>query len=225
MAVLARSAGGRASARHGARPRRSCPISPSSTSKQGPPWCRIDVTQKARRQRGCPSCPRTIRSTNSSAASARFRAARRGRSASSEQQSVGSGFIIGSDGYIITNAHVVDEADEVTVKLTDKREFKAKVIGTDKRTDVALLKIEANGPAEGDDRRSRQAQGRRMGRRDRQAVRPREHDDRRHRQREGPRPAAGESRAVHPDRRRDQPGQLGRAAVQHARARSSASTR
>ncbi|HET7031845.1 MAG TPA: DegQ family serine endoprotease [Casimicrobiaceae bacterium] len=60
-----------------------------------------------------------------------------------EQQSVGSGFILSSDGYIITNAHVVDGADEVTVKLTDKREFKAKVIGADKRTDVALLKIEA----------------------------------------------------------------------------------
>ena len=63
--------------------------------------------------------------------------------ASSTQQSVGSGFIISSDGYLITNAHVVDGADEVTVKLTDKREFKAKVIGADKRTDVALLKIEA----------------------------------------------------------------------------------
>ncbi len=60
-----------------------------------------------------------------------------------EQQSVGSGFIISSDGYLITNAHVVDGADEVTVKLSDKREFKAKVIGADKRTDVALLKIEA----------------------------------------------------------------------------------
>ncbi len=60
-----------------------------------------------------------------------------------EQQSVGSGFIIGSDGYIVTNAHVVDGADEVNVKLSDRREFKAKVIGLDKRTDVALLKIDA----------------------------------------------------------------------------------
>ena len=60
-----------------------------------------------------------------------------------EQQSVGSGFIISSDGYLITNAHVVDGADEVSVKLTDKREFKAKVVGFDKRTDIALLKIEA----------------------------------------------------------------------------------
>lgn len=58
-------------------------------------------------------------------------------------QSLGSGFIISGDGYILTNAHVVDAADEVTVKLTDKREFKAKVIGADRRTDVALIKIEA----------------------------------------------------------------------------------
>ncbi len=57
--------------------------------------------------------------------------------------SLGSGFIISADGYILTNAHVIDEADEVVVKLTDKRELKAKVIGADKRTDVALLKVEA----------------------------------------------------------------------------------
>ena len=61
------------------------------------------------------------------------------------QQGVGSGFIISADGYILTNAHVVDDATEVTVKLTDKREFKAKVIGADKRTDVALIKIDAKG--------------------------------------------------------------------------------
>ena len=60
-------------------------------------------------------------------------------------QSLGSGFIISSDGYILTNAHVVSEADEVVVKLFDKREFKAKIIGVDKRTDVALVKIEATG--------------------------------------------------------------------------------
>jgi len=62
-----------------------------------------------------------------------------------KSQSLGSGFIISSDGYILTNAHVVNEADEVIVKLYDKREFKAKIIGVDKRTDVALVKIEATG--------------------------------------------------------------------------------
>ncbi len=61
-----------------------------------------------------------------------------------KSQSLGSGFIISHDGYILTNAHVVNAADEVLVKLSDKREFKAKIIGADKRTDVALLKIEAS---------------------------------------------------------------------------------
>jgi len=56
---------------------------------------------------------------------------------------IGSGFVISEDGYILTNAHVVAEAAEVTVKFTDKREFKARVIGSDKRTDVALIKVEA----------------------------------------------------------------------------------
>ncbi len=55
----------------------------------------------------------------------------------------GSGFIVTSDGYILTNAHVVAEADEVTVRLTDRREFPAKVIGSDTRTDVAVIKIDA----------------------------------------------------------------------------------
>ena len=62
-----------------------------------------------------------------------------------ESRSRGSGFVISADGYLLTNAHVVDSADEILVRLTDKREFKARVIGTDKRTDVALIKIEATG--------------------------------------------------------------------------------
>ncbi len=57
---------------------------------------------------------------------------------------MGSGFIISSDGYILTNHHVINGADEVFVRLTDKREFTAKVIGSDKRTDVALLKIKGS---------------------------------------------------------------------------------
>ncbi len=56
----------------------------------------------------------------------------------------GSGFIVSSDGYILTNAHVVKGADEVVVKLIDKRKFTAKVVGTDTRTDVAVIKITAN---------------------------------------------------------------------------------
>ena len=64
-----------------------------------------------------------------------------------QQRGVGSGFIFTTDGYVMTNAHVVDGADEVYVTLTDKREFKAKLIGADKRTDVAVVKIEATRPA------------------------------------------------------------------------------
>ncbi len=60
-----------------------------------------------------------------------------------QMSATGSGFIVESDGYIITNAHVVGEADSIIVKLADKREFQAKLLGIDKRTDVALLKIDA----------------------------------------------------------------------------------
>ena len=60
-----------------------------------------------------------------------------------QMSATGSGFILESDGYIITNAHVVGEADSIIVKLADKREFQAKLLGIDKRTDVALLKIDA----------------------------------------------------------------------------------
>ena len=59
--------------------------------------------------------------------------------------SLGSGFLISGDGYVLTNHHVVDGADQVTVRLSDRREFKAKVVGSDEQSDVALLKIEASG--------------------------------------------------------------------------------
>ena len=60
-----------------------------------------------------------------------------------QRQGEGSGFIVSPDGYILTNAHVVDGADDVTVRMTDRREYSAKVVGVDKRSDVAVLKIEA----------------------------------------------------------------------------------
>ena len=59
------------------------------------------------------------------------------------QRGVGSGFIVSTDGTIMTNAHVVDGATDVLVKLTDRREFKAKVIGSDKKSDIAVIKIDA----------------------------------------------------------------------------------
>lgn len=76
----------------------------------------------------------------------------RGNSGSQQRQiqtpkrsGAGSGVILSSDGYIVTNNHVVEDADEMTVKLNDNREFKARIIGTDKSTDLALIKIEATG--------------------------------------------------------------------------------
>lgn len=69
----------------------------------------------------------------------------RGAPGEAQPRGVGSGFILSTDGLIMTNAHVVDGADELLVTLPDKREFKAKIVGTDKRTDVAVVKIEASG--------------------------------------------------------------------------------
>ena len=66
----------------------------------------------------------------------------RGRPRRPERQSMGSGFIISPDGYILTNHHVIDGADSVTVRLIDRREYEATVVGSDKRSDLALLKVD-----------------------------------------------------------------------------------
>jgi serine protease Do len=112
--------------------------------KNGPAVVSIDVTQKSRRPRGMPELSEDDPFYEFFR---RFGQVPPGRGQPQqrepEAQSVGSGFIIGSDGHIITNAHVVEGADEVTVRLFDKRDFKAKVLGADKRTDIALLKIDA----------------------------------------------------------------------------------
>lgn len=62
-----------------------------------------------------------------------------------ESRAMGSGFFVSSDGYILTNNHVIDNADEISVRLTDRREYSAEVIGTDRRSDLALLKIDQKG--------------------------------------------------------------------------------
>jgi serine protease Do len=111
--------------------------------KNGPAVVSIDVTQKAKRGRGIPELSEDDPFYEFFRRFGQLPPGPRGQQREPEAQSVGSGFIIGAEGYVITNAHVVDGADEVTVNLSDKREFKAKVIGADKRTDIALLKIEA----------------------------------------------------------------------------------
>jgi serine protease Do len=69
----------------------------------------------------------------------------RGPSEEAQPRGVGSGFVLSADGFIMTNAHVVEGADELIVTLPDKREFKARVVGADKRTDVAVVKIDTTG--------------------------------------------------------------------------------
>ncbi len=105
--------------------------------KQGSAVVNISTTQIVHNQSGFPNLP------EGDPFSDFFRRFAPQMPRDHESQSLGSGFIISADGYIMTNAHVVDKAEKITVRLTDKREFIAKVIGADKRTDVALLKIEA----------------------------------------------------------------------------------
>jgi serine protease Do len=116
--------------------------------KQGPAVVSIDVTQKIKR----PRMPEISEDDPFYEFFRRFGQIPRGGGGGGgrggpereyESQSTGSGFILSADGYVVTNAHVVEESSEVTVRLTDRREFTAKVIGSDKRTDVALLKIDA----------------------------------------------------------------------------------
>ncbi len=75
----------------------------------------------------------------------RFFEFRGGPPSPQEQMAMGSGFIISSDGYIVTNNHVVDGADSVLVRLSDRREYDAEVVGTDPRSDLALLRVEGEG--------------------------------------------------------------------------------
>ena len=114
--------------------------------KQGPAVVNISTAQNVRERANMPQMPNLDENDPFYEFSRRFMPQNPGQSPREfSTRSLGSGFIISADGYILTNAHVVDGADEITVRLTDKREFKAKVIGADKRTDVALIKIEASG--------------------------------------------------------------------------------
>lgn len=109
--------------------------------KQGPAVVSIDVTQRVRRG---PRMPELSEDDPFYEFFRRFGPVPRGGPQREfEAQSAGSGFIVSADGYIVTNAHVVDSADEVRIRLTDRREFIAKVVGSDKRTDIAVVKIDA----------------------------------------------------------------------------------
>ena len=112
--------------------------------RQGPAVVNISTTQIVRGAGMFPQIPNLSEDDPFYDFFRRFIPPQNGQQREFESKSLGSGFIISLDGYILTNAHVVDDADEVTVKLTDKREFKAKVIGSDRRTDVALIKINAS---------------------------------------------------------------------------------
>ena len=106
--------------------------------------------------------------------------------------SLGSGFVIDPSGYIVTNNHVISGAEEITVRFHDDTELKAKLVGTDEKTDLALLKVESPKPiAVAELGRFRCPAHRRLGARHRQPVRPRRHGHRRHRLGAQPRPRSG----------------------------------
>lgn len=113
--------------------------------KQGSAVVNVSITQTVNQEEMFPQIPNLPEGDPLFEFFHRFRPPHGGMPREFDSKSMGSGFIISADGYILTNAHVVDGADEVTVRLTDKRDFKAKVIGADRRTDVALIKINAAG--------------------------------------------------------------------------------
>ncbi|MBS3916490.1 MAG: DegQ family serine endoprotease [Sulfuritalea sp.] len=113
--------------------------------KHGPAVVNVSTTQTIRGNRAFPQFPDIDEDDPMFEFFKRFIPRQPGMPREFQNKSLGSGFIISPEGFILTNAHVVESADEISVKLTDKREFKAKVIGADKRTDVALIKIEASG--------------------------------------------------------------------------------
>ena len=134
------------------------------------------------------------------------------------EDSLGSGVIISPDGYILTNNHVVDGATDVRVTLSDKREFKAKVIGTDPKTDIAVLKIDGSRLPGDHHRRFRQSAGRRLCSGHRQSIRRRTDRDHGNRQRhESRQPRHRGLRRFHSDRCADQSRQFRRRAGQRSR--------
>jgi serine protease Do len=110
--------------------------------QNAPAVVRIEIEQKPKMQRDYRSPPHNYQGMPDSLR--RF-FEDRGTPPAQGRQSLGSGFIISSDGYIVTNNHVVAGADDIIVRMSDRREFVAMVVGTDERSDLALLKIDAEG--------------------------------------------------------------------------------
>ena len=131
----------------------------------------------------------------------------------------GSGFFISADGYAVTNNHVVDHAKSVQVTTDDGTIYTAKVIGTDPKTDLALIKVDGKSDFPYVKFCRTDAAGRRLGGRRRQSVRSRRHRDGRHRLGARPRHRRGSLRRLHPDRRPDQQGQFRRPGLRRQRQR------
>jgi serine protease Do len=138
---------------HAAAPPTGLPDFSDLVERVGPAVVNIRTTEKVRPGQATPSgedeeMQEFFRRFFGVPIPPRQQPAPRGKTAPQQEEEVprgvGSGFIISADGYVLTNAHVVDGADDVYVTLTDKREYKAKIIGADKRTDVALVKIEGS---------------------------------------------------------------------------------
>ena len=129
----------------GAAPARDLPDFAELADRQGAAVVNISTTQAVRQAR--PGLPRLEEDDPMFDFFRRFvpRQPGSGPRVDPDNRSLGSGFIVSSDGYVLTNAHVVEGADEIVVKLSDKREFRARLMGADPRSDVALLKIEASG--------------------------------------------------------------------------------
>ena len=210
----ARRPGG--AAEHGRRPGAELPRHRQAVGARGRRRHRRGHAQGvASKSRACRPASRTIRSSSSSAACPAWPA--RPPEPAMPFRGMGSGFIISSDGLILTNAHVVRDAKDVTVKLTDRREYTAKVLGIDTATDIAVLRIDAKDlPVVrlGDPKNLEVgdpvlAIGAPYGLEQTATLG--------HRQRQGALAAGRRGRALHPDRRGGESRQLGRPAVRRQR--------
>lgn len=113
--------------------------------KHAPAVVNISTTKKITRSNTPQFTPEQLEQLGPFADLFRFRGSPSQPQPRNRNHSLGSGFLISSDGYVVTNHHVVDGADEVIVRMSDRRELTAAVIGSDKRSDIALLKIEGSG--------------------------------------------------------------------------------